>query len=146
MKVPPYSEVALNAVYCVCAVSMAIAAAHGSVNMFGIPYNIVVRTVPFLLVGLGMDDTFVIMGAYSLIPHTTPIEERISLTMQKAGSSILVTSVTDFVAFIVGTFAEIPAVQAFCLYAAVGVLFDFFFQVRRYKIHHDKLRVDRLLW
>lgn len=108
---------------------MAITTAYGCVNLLGVPYNTVVQTVPFLLVGLGMDDTFVIMGAYSMVPHSLPLEERIARTMQQAGSSILFTSVTDFVAFSVGTFAQIPAVQSFCLYASVGIMFDFLFQV-----------------
>ncbi|GMH38064.1 hypothetical protein BSKO_05948 [Bryopsis sp. KO-2023] len=113
----------------IVAITIAIASSHGIVNLLGVPYNLVVRTVPFLLVGLGMDDTFVIMGAYSMVPHDLPLEQRIAETMKQAGSSIMVTSVTDFVAFTVGTFATIPAVQVFCLYASVGVLFDFLFQV-----------------
>eukprot|EP00803_Ostreobium_quekettii_P005975 evm.model.scf_1009.2 EVM.evm.TU.scf_1009.2 scf_1009:10842-19479(+) len=111
------------------AITMAIATSIGVVNLIGVPYAVVVATVPFLLVGLGVDDTFVIMGAYATTPVYHSAQQRIEETMMRAGTSIFVTSLTDFVAFAFGTFTRIPAVRTFCLYAAAGVLFDFIYQV-----------------
>lgn len=52
-----------------------------------------------------------------------------SQTMAVAGVSVLLTSVTDCVAFVASSFSSLPALQSFSLFAAMGVLFDFFFQV-----------------
>ena len=41
------------------------------------------------------------------------------------GVSILITSLTDFVAFGIGSTTVLPALQAFCLFAAFGVFFVF---------------------
>jgi len=79
-----------------------------------------------------------------------PLPERMGLTLQHAGVSITVTSVTDFVAFAIGATtvsrsdAEIsfmtlnncltffgkvlPALQSFCVYAALGVFATYIFQ------------------
>lgn len=87
------------------------------------------QTVPFLLVGLGVDDTFIIMGQFKRTNRRLLPEERISLAMSRAGSSIFVTSLTDLVAFLLALTSSIPALQQFGIYASFGVLFDFLFQV-----------------
>lgn len=99
--------------------------------------------------GLGVDDTFVIMSAYHDTDASMSVVERIRSTSIRAGSSILVTSVTDFVAFLSGTFTSLIALRDFSVYAAVGILFDFVYQItfflaflaldaRRERMHYDK--------
>lgn len=39
------------------------------------------------------------------------------------------TSLTNFFAFLLGSQSSLPAVEYFCLYASVSILFDFFLQV-----------------
>ena len=58
-----------------------------------------------------------------------PLTEKIGSTLEKAGSAIFATSMTDFCAFLVGMYTTIPALKAFSVYAAVSVLFDFVYQV-----------------
>lgn len=50
-------------------------------------------------------------------------------TLSVAGVSILLTSITDCVAFFASSFSSLPALESFSIFAAFGVLFDFFFQV-----------------
>ena len=42
--------------------------------------------------------------------------------MKHAGVSVTVTSVTDMVAFAIGTSTALPALSSFCVYAACGIL------------------------
>lgn len=42
--------------------------------------------------------------------------ERVAEAMARAGSSISVTSLTDLVAFLAGSYSSIPVVEAFCQY------------------------------
>ncbi|GMH37982.1 hypothetical protein BSKO_05866 [Bryopsis sp. KO-2023] len=111
------------------AIAMAVAASFGLALILGVTFNLVVTTVPFLLIGLGVDDTFIILGQFKRTDKRLPPEERISIAMSKAGSSIFVTSLTDLIAFLLAFFSAMPAMQAFGVYATLGVLFDFFFQV-----------------
>lgn len=40
------------------------------------------------------------------------------------------TSLTNFFAFLLGSKSALPAVEYFCLYAAVAILFNYFLQAR----------------
>ena len=50
--------------------------------------------------------------------------------MGKAGVSITITSFTDAIAFILGTTSQLPALSAFCGFAAIGIAADFLLQAR----------------
>ena len=72
---------------------------------------------------------FIIVGAYRNTDESLPLEERIAKAMGRCGASVLFTSVTDTVAFLLGANSSLPAVSYFCIYAGVSVLFDFGLQV-----------------
>ena len=52
-----------------------------------------------------------------------------SRVMGRAGVAITITSVTDFVAFGIGASTVLPTLRSFCVFAAVGIMVIFFFQV-----------------
>jgi hypothetical protein len=52
-------------------------------------------------------------------PHVVQVmylepRERVAEAMARAGASISVTSVTDLIAFLAGSYSSIPVVEAFC--------------------------------
>lgn len=51
-----------------------------------------------------------------------------SATLQNAGTSIFVTSLTNFGAFIIGSNTSLPALRNFSIYAAFGIIFDLIFE------------------
>jgi len=81
--------------------------AIGICSLIGVPFGPVHTSLPFMLLGLGIDDIFVINASWKEI-HTDesnlnkPLTERIGLTLGHAGSAISITSLTDVVAFIIG--------------------------------------------
>ena len=46
--------------------------------------------------------------------------------MQHAGPSILLTSVTDGVAFYAGSFSSVIALQSFCIFASAAIIMLFY--------------------
>lgn len=92
-------------------------------------YIHVLQAVPFLIMGMGIDDTFIIMGYFRKTDPDVSPADRVANTMSKAGASIFITSITDLAAFLIGLTSSIPALRAFSVYASFGVLFDFLFQV-----------------
>ena len=64
-----------------------------------------------------------------ILGESLGVLERVGRTMQQAGVAITVTSVTDFIAFGIGATTQLPALRSFCMYAAIGILTIFFFQV-----------------
>lgn len=76
-------------------------------SLANVPYGPVHTSLPFMLMGLGVDDTFVIMASWEEINSQSrhlhkPIHERVALALSHAGAAISVTSLTDVVAFIIG--------------------------------------------
>uniref|UniRef100_A0A2P2KIC2 SSD domain-containing protein n=1 Tax=Rhizophora mucronata TaxID=61149 RepID=A0A2P2KIC2_RHIMU len=58
-----------------------------------------------------------------------PLEERISDALVEVGPSITLASLSEIVAFAVGSFIPMPACRVFSMFAALAVLLDFFLQV-----------------
>ena len=50
-----------------------------------------------------------------------PLEERIGLSMKHSGVAITITSVTDILAFGIGSMSSLPAFGSFCSYASIGI-------------------------
>ena len=60
------------------------------------------------------------------------ISKRMSKTMRLAGVSIFITSLTDFVAFLVSASSALPALRSFVIFAGFGIFFDFIFEITIY--------------
>eukprot|EP00210_Caulerpa_lentillifera_P002799 g2674.t1 len=113
----------------VIGIGMALLSAFGLAQTFKIKFNSVVQILPFLILGLGIDDTFVIIGAYHGVNTDLNVAEKIAQTLERAGSSIFVTSITDFFAFLIGLYTKLPALRSFSAHAAMAIFLVFIYQV-----------------
>lgn len=113
-------------------VLMAFGSCLGLGGYFGLFNNNLNNNIPFLLLGLGVDDAFVLAGEYARAtlgdPSATP-EQRVVSAVKYGGVSILITSLTDGLAFLVGSNTDLPALSWFCAFAGIGVFFTFIFQL-----------------
>ena len=112
-------------------VLMGIIVSYGLCSAFGLFYGPMHSVMPFLLLGIGIDDMFVIVQSWETLKseeRSLSLSERFGVTMRHAGAAITVTSVTDIIAFGIGGFTVLPALQSFCIYAAVGIVATFLFQ------------------
>ncbi|XP_034936281.1 NPC intracellular cholesterol transporter 1-like [Chelonus insularis] len=108
--------------------------AVGLCSLFGVPYGPVHSSLPFMLMGLGVDDIFVMMASWEEgmsheLIRSKSIDERIAHMLSHAGAAISITSLTDVIAFIIGASTILPSLESFCIYAAVGVFVTFLLQV-----------------
>ena len=112
-------------------VLLGIIMANGIMSAMGFAYMPHFAMIPFLMVGLGIDDMFVILQVFSNIENgeETDIVKKIGLTLKHAGVAISVTSLTDVCAFGVGAITVFPALQAFCLSCSLGIASIYFLQV-----------------
>ncbi|BFZ24035.1 hypothetical protein BsWGS_27076 [Bradybaena similaris] len=109
-------------------VVVGIIGAIGVVSLSGVNYVSLVGTMPFLTLGIGVDDMFLLMSSWSeTLPLTDlTIPERMATIYRKAGIGITITSVTDFLAFVIGTSSRFRSVRNFCIYTGAGVLMCYF--------------------
>jgi predicted RND superfamily exporter protein len=87
------------------------------------------QMLPFVLFGIGIDDSFILVGAYYDTNPASSLRERLTIVAHTAAPSITATSLTDIVAFAFGAATMIPIVRWFCFYAAVCVLIDYLYQI-----------------
>jgi len=84
---------------------------------------------PFLLFGIGIDDTFVMLSSWRRCERYHDIPERLGHTFSDAAVSITVTSLTDFLSFMAGVITPFPCVRIFCLYTGTAVAFIYLWQL-----------------
>nr|CAD2161183.1 unnamed protein product [Meloidogyne enterolobii] len=109
--------------------SLAIGSSAGLLLMLGVPFIHQVTVVPFLAFAIGVDDTYVMLGAWQDTKRNLSPEKRMALSLEEAGSAITVTSLTSFLSFGIGTFSATPAISIFCKFIAIAVLFDYIYQI-----------------
>lgn len=103
-------------------VGLAYASGFGLVYLMGGQTAGVHSLMPFLLIGIGVDDMFVICNAVDQQDLNLPASERIRKAMQHAGPSITITSLTNSLAFAFGGINSLTALRSFCLFAAMCIL------------------------
>lgn len=115
-------------------VGLSIGAGFGVASAMGLFFGPVHSLLPFILLGIGVDDAFVIVNAFDRERKVSRSSEsnqdlavRAGKGLARAGASITVTSLTDIVAFGISASSSLPALASFCGYAAVGVFFLWFF-------------------
>ena len=115
----------------ICGVFMGLIIAMGLSSMFGFPYTPMHGMLPFLCLGIGIDDMFVIVQCWAnlRVDPSASITEKMGLAMQHAGVSITVTSLTDIFAFGVGAISIMPGLESFCVSTAFGLAAIFLLQI-----------------
>ncbi|CAL1688249.1 unnamed protein product [Lasius platythorax] len=113
-------------------VGQALLSSYGVCYYIGFFYGPVHPILPFLLLGIGVDDMFVIMQSLETMSETdksSDISTRIAKSIQISGMSITVTSFTNMVAFAIGMTTVMPFLKSFCMFAAMGILFLYIYEI-----------------
>ena len=103
-------------------VGLAYASGSGLLFYLGGETAGVHNLLPFLLIGIGVDDMFVICNAIDQTDLHATAAERVRKAMQHAGPSITITSLTNSLAFAFGGLNSLTALRSFCVFAAVCIL------------------------
>lgn len=127
-------KLTLGSVGLLC-VGLAYISAVSWCSIMGISFGPVHSSLPFLLMGLGIDDMFVMNACWhNLSPEESKksLPVKVGLMLKHAGVSIVITSFTDIVALLIGAITILPSLKSFCIYAAAGVFFIFCYSVTFY--------------
>ncbi|CAJ0958033.1 unnamed protein product, partial [Mesorhabditis belari] len=95
--------------------------------------------LPTLVISIGVDDAFLALHCWSNSMleldkmkqenHLEAIPALLSKVLVEVGPSMLLTSLTNCMAFAVGAFFAPPAIQVFSIVAAIAMLADFVFEI-----------------
>ncbi|CAK7346026.1 unnamed protein product [Dovyalis caffra] len=120
----------------------------GSVGFFsaiGVKSTLIImEVIPFLVLAVGVDNMCILVHAVKRQPLELPLEGRISNALVEVGPSITLASLSEVLAFAVGSFIPMPACRVFSMFAALAVLLDFLLQVTAFValIVFDFLRAE----
>jgi predicted RND superfamily exporter protein len=100
---------------------LATGAAYGLCALMTIKFSSIAQILPFIIVGVGVDDMLIVCATWDKLSPSLPSGERMSRTLASCGVTVAMTSITNVVAFLLGSATVIPAVQWFCWYAAASM-------------------------
>lgn len=123
---------------------------YGLSSLVGWFYGPVHSILPLLLIGVAVDDMFVVTRSLSDVNRSNErisgkdIPTRIGLALSKSGTAITVTSLTNFLVFLVSAVSRLPALRYFSLWACVGVIADYLLSITLFvaALTLDQRRID----
>ncbi|CBZ51687.1 putative Patched family domain containing protein [Neospora caninum Liverpool] len=106
---------------------MGLGAGMGIVAYMGMPMVPTVLICPFLVLGIGVDDMFVVMNCYCVSYTIHDPEERCIQALRISGLGISITTLTNLISFGVGAFSTYMSIRNFCVYSAMALFMGYVF-------------------
>lgn len=98
---------------------------YGLLSILGLKVSGIHNLLPFLLIGVGADDMFVVVNSVDQVDTNLHPNERFVRGFKHAGPSITITSFTNIMAFFISASTSLLALKSFCVYAGLGIMFLF---------------------
>ncbi|XP_072026558.1 patched domain-containing protein 3-like [Amphiura filiformis] len=111
------------------AASLALGSTFGLLSYAGLPYGNAAGPVPFLILGIGVDDMFIMVSAWRQTNPCKSTETRIRESLRESAMSVTITTVTDIVAFGIGCISPFYSIRLLCTYAAIAVFFTYVYMI-----------------
>ncbi|KAK1174039.1 patched domain-containing protein 3-like [Acipenser oxyrinchus oxyrinchus] len=117
------------ATFGVLSAGLAVLSAFGMLLYCGMPFAMTVANAPFLILGIGVDDMFIMISCWQKTKVHDSVADRLAETYKEAAVSITITTLTDVLAFYIGIMTPFRSVQSFCLYTGTAVLFCYLYNI-----------------
>ncbi|NXI67050.1 PTHD3 protein, partial [Anseranas semipalmata] len=109
---------------------LAVLSSFGLMLYCGVPFVVTVANAPFLILGVGVDDMFIMIAAWEQSSRKTEkssTKSRLAETYSEAALSVTITTLTDVLAFFIGTWTAFRSVRSFCLYTGTAFVFCYIY-------------------
>lgn len=107
-------------------IALAAVAGLGLCSLLGLPFNAsTTQTIPFLALGLGMDNMFLLAHTYAsdYIVLNVPVALRTAEVLKQTGMNMMLTSLARIISFLAASIIPIPALRVFSLQSAILLVF-----------------------
>ncbi|KAI6183936.1 Sterol-sensing domain and Patched family-containing protein [Aphelenchoides bicaudatus] len=112
---------------------MACVTAFGIAFFCGLRFSPVIMVTPFLVLAIGVDDSFLMtFTLHNVSKKHSSIEERISKVCAETGPSVCLSSITNILAFLIGSLSATPEIQLFSIVNAIALTFDLIYSLTLY--------------
>nr|XP_004653462.2 patched domain-containing protein 3 [Jaculus jaculus] len=111
----------------VVSVAMSVVSSFGLMLHIGVPFVIIVANSPFLILGIGVDDMFIMISAWQRTSLGDSIKDRLSNVYSKVAVSITITTLTNIFAFYTGITSSFRSIQYFCIYTGTTLMFCYIY-------------------
>ncbi|XP_062376705.1 patched domain-containing protein 3-like [Sardina pilchardus] len=108
---------------------LSVLSSFGLLLYCGMPFAMTVATAPFLILGIGVDDMFIMISCWQKTRVHDKVEDRMAETYREAAVSITITTLTDALAFYIGILTPFRSVQSFCMYTGTAILFCYIYSI-----------------
>jgi Niemann-Pick C1 protein len=109
-------------------VLLSVVSSVGIFSAFGVKTTLIIaEVIPFFVLAVGVDNIFLLVHEFQRMNARfidESIEQRAGRALGRMGPSILLSAVSETVAFSLGAAVGMPAVRNFAIYAAGAVVFD----------------------
>ncbi|XP_026219866.1 patched domain-containing protein 3 [Anabas testudineus] len=117
------------AVFGVLSSGLAVLSSFGLLLYIGVPFVITVANSPFLILGIGLNNMFIMISDWQHTSVEDPVPKRMAHSYKEAIMSITITALTDVLKFFLGVMSDFPSVQSFCLYTSVSIIFCYIYTI-----------------
>uniref|UniRef100_A0A8R1HR87 SSD domain-containing protein n=1 Tax=Caenorhabditis japonica TaxID=281687 RepID=A0A8R1HR87_CAEJA len=132
----------------------ATGACFAILGWLGHPFNSIMCITPFLILGIGVDDAFLLLNCWRredkkdpTIKSAKDAENQLARVVREISPSMAITSLTNTLAFGVGFLSPTPQMSSFCLGTALAIVLDFLFEflifVPCMVMFYEKKRVEK---
>ncbi|XP_023234999.1 patched domain-containing protein 3-like [Centruroides sculpturatus] len=109
--------------------SFAVVTAYGFLSLCGMKYNDMSVIVLFIVVGIGLDDSFVLLAAWRKTNPKDSVEKRMSETYSEATISITITSLTNVACSLIALTTPFRIIHIVGSYMALSIFIDYIYQI-----------------
>ncbi|XP_053915939.1 patched domain-containing protein 3 [Cuculus canorus] len=114
----------------VVSAGLAVLSSFGLMLFCGVPFVVTVANAPFLILGVGVDDMFIMIACWEQSlrkKEKSDVKSLLAETYAEAALSVTITTLTDVLAFFIGTWTAFPSVRSFCLYTGTAFVFCYLY-------------------
>ncbi|XP_033021496.1 patched domain-containing protein 3-like [Lacerta agilis] len=108
---------------------LSIVSSFGLLLFCGEPFVITAANSPFLILGVGVDDMFILVSCWQKTKVKKSVKDRMADTYAEAAVSVTITTLTDVLAFYIGMESSFLSIRSFCLYTGTAFVFCYVYNL-----------------